>query len=111
GQPVDPELSPATGHDLLGHDVRTTWTDGHVELFGGIEALGLRRVVARELRLGNPLELERHLIGSLTESLVGSHGKHEQGGHDPQEPSLHHQRSLLWNCHGMARRSTNATAN
>jgi hypothetical protein len=90
-QPVDSELSAATSHHLFGHDVRTAGTDGHVELFRLVEALGFRGVVPRELGLGDPLELERDPVGGLTQTVVGHHGDRQQHGHNRhQEPSLQH---------------------
>ena len=53
-----PELRAAARHHLLGHDVRPAGADRDVQVLGLVEALALGRVVAGELGLGHPLELE-----------------------------------------------------
>src|SRR5205823_288402 len=62
-QPVDPELRLLAEHDLLGRDARTADLDVHVEVLVLVVALGLRGVVAGELRLRDPLELQGDLRG------------------------------------------------
>src|SRR3954447_13301921 len=60
-QPVDPELGLAAGHDLLGRDARPADLDVDVESELLVEALRLGRVVAGELGLRDPFQLERDL--------------------------------------------------
>ena len=60
-QPVDAELRAASEHDLLGDDVRAARLDVHVEAGLLVKALRFGGVVAGELRLDDPLALERHL--------------------------------------------------
>ena len=61
-EPVDPELGLAAEHDLLGDDVRAAHLDRHVEALVLVVPLFLGGVVAGELRLGHPLELQRDLV-------------------------------------------------
>ncbi len=64
-QPVDPELGLAARHDLLGGDVRPTGLQCDVESLLLVIPFLERCVVARELRLRHPLQLERHLVELL----------------------------------------------
>jgi len=61
-EPVDPELGLAARHDLLGRDVRPADLQRDVQAVLVVVALLLRRVVAGELRLRHPLELERDVV-------------------------------------------------
>ena len=60
-QPVDAELRLTRRDDGLRDDVRAAVLQRHVEALGLVEALERGRVVAGELRLRHPLELERDL--------------------------------------------------
>ena len=61
-QPVDAELRLSAEHDLLRDDVGPADADGHVEPFVLVVPLLLRGVVAGELGLRHPLELERDVV-------------------------------------------------
>ena len=63
--PVDDDVGAAAGQHLLGRDVRAARLDRHVEPFVLVEALVLGDVIAGELRLGDPFELQRHLVGRM----------------------------------------------
>src|SRR5256886_7314657 len=89
-EPVEPELSAAISHDPLRHDIEAAGTDRHVELLGTVEPLLLGGVVAGELRLGDPLELQRHLVGShlvggLPLTRIGRREDREQPQHDAHD--------------------------
>ena len=61
-QPVDAELRLAAGDDLLGDDVRPAVLQRDVKPGLGVEALLHGRVVAGELRLRHPLELQGDVV-------------------------------------------------
>ena len=61
--PVDDDIGATAGNHLLGGDVGTARLDRHFEAGILVVALGLRHVIAGELRLGDPFELERHVLG------------------------------------------------
>ena len=59
GHPGDREVHRAVGQLLLRDDVDAALDDLDVQALVGVETLVLRREVAGELRLGEPLQLER----------------------------------------------------
>ena len=61
--PVDDHVGAAAGDHLLGRDVGAARLDLDVEAFLLVEALVLGDVVAGELRLRDPFQLQRHLVG------------------------------------------------
>ena len=61
--PVDDHVGAAAGDHLLGRDVGAARLDRDVEALFLVEALVLGDVVAGELRLGDPFELQRHRVG------------------------------------------------
>ena len=63
--PVDHHVGAAAGEHLLGRDVRAARLDRHVEPVVLVVALVLGDVIAGELRLGDPFELQRHLVGRV----------------------------------------------
>ena len=63
--PVDDDVGAAARQHLLGRDVRAAGLDRHVEPFVLVEALVLGDVIAGELRLRDPFELQRHLVVGL----------------------------------------------
>ena len=64
--PVDDDVGAAARQHLLGRDVRTARLDRHVEALLLVEALVLGDVIAGELRLRDPLELQRHLVVGMS---------------------------------------------
>ena len=57
------DVGAAAGDHLLRRDVRAARLDRHVEAFRLVEALVLGDVIAGELRLRDPFELQRDLVG------------------------------------------------
>ena len=62
GHPVDDHVGPAAGDDLRRRDVGPARLDRHVEAGLLVEAFVLGDVVACELGLGDPFELDGHLV-------------------------------------------------
>ena len=56
--PGNPELSLAGGNYLLRHNIYCAFQNSNIQAELFIETLGLGRIVAGKLRLGDPLELE-----------------------------------------------------
>ena len=65
GHPGDREVDVAVGELGLRHDLDAALDDGDVEAHVLVEALVEGGVVAGELRLGEPLQLQAHLVGGL----------------------------------------------
>ena len=63
GHPVDDDVGAAAGDHLRRRDVGPAGIDGDVEAGVLVVALGGGDVIAGELRLGDPFELERDLVG------------------------------------------------
>ena len=61
GHPGDREVRGAGVENRGGHDLHGAFEDGHVEAGILVEAEIERRVVPSELRLGEPLQLQRDL--------------------------------------------------
>ena len=72
GHPRDGEVDRAGGQLGLRHDVDAALDDGHVEALLGPEARVLRRVVAGELALRDPLQLQLDLGGRGAGGVGGS---------------------------------------
>ena len=83
--PVDDDIGAAAGNHRLRSDVRAARLDGDVETFVLVEALVLGDVVAAELGLGDPLQLQRHRIGG--DRRPGR--QRERGGECSQHNFLH----------------------
>jgi hypothetical protein len=60
--PIDDHVGAAAGDDLRWGDVRAAGLDGDIELLVLVEALFLGDVVAGELRLRHPLQLQGELV-------------------------------------------------
>ena len=89
-EPVDPELRLAAEHGLLRDDVRAAGPDRDVEAGVVVEALLLGRVVAGELGLRDPLQLQRHLVGRLAllaARLAGGRGRPPASSSSPPQPA------------------------
>ena len=65
GHPGDGEVGLPVGEDLLRHDVDGALEDLDVEAVVVVEPLVDGGEVATELRLGDPLQLQRHVVGAL----------------------------------------------
>ena len=92
-QPVDAELRLTGGDDLLRDDVRAAVLQRHVEPGRLVEALQARRVVAGELRLRNPLELQgdlRQLRALVRSRRRARHRRDRDEGESCQDPPLPH---------------------
>src|SRR4029079_9441369 len=102
-QPVDPELRLLAEHDLLGRDARAADLEVDVEILVVVVALRLGCVVARELCLGDPLELESDLrlrapLAGIRRSLrrlaaaaaaCGERAHERKEQHGELDPALH----------------------
>ena len=62
--PIDHHIGPAAQQNLHGRHIRATRFDRHVQVFGLIKPFFKSHIIARKLRLRDPFELQRHVIGS-----------------------------------------------
>src|ERR1700724_2770518 len=63
--PIDNHVGATTGYNLRRSNVRAAGIDGHVEPGLLVEAFLLGNEVTGELRLRDPLELDRDLVGGM----------------------------------------------
>ena len=77
--PVDDDVGATAGDHLLGSDVGAAGLDGDVEAGVLIETLVLGNVVAGELGLRHPLELQRHGVGGKGVGGAEGRGEAESG--------------------------------
>jgi hypothetical protein len=63
--PVDDHVGAAAGDHLFRSDVGAARLDRDIKAFLFVKALVLGDIVARELRLRDPFELQRQLVGCL----------------------------------------------
>jgi hypothetical protein len=77
-QPVDHDIGAAARQHLFRRDVRAARLDRHVQPFRFVEALVLGGVIAGELRLGDPFELQRDFVVGPRRTR-GQHRRHAGG--------------------------------
>jgi hypothetical protein len=89
GHPGGDDVGPARGDHLLGRDVRAARLDRDVKVLFLVEPLGLRHVIARELGLRDPFQLQRDLVLRLRGA------GNAEGRRGPCDPVFHCLSSLV----------------
>ena len=78
--PVDHNIGATTGNHLNRRDIRAAGLDGDIKAFIGIEPSVSSHVIAGELGLGDPFQLQRQLVcGACCRAHGNGRGKCQQG--------------------------------